>query len=182
MEFTEKTLSSETIFEGRLIRVRRDTVELADGYRTVREVVDHPGGVVIAAVDEDGFLYTVEQYRYPFGETVLELPAGKLEWGEDPDAAAVRELREETGLTASSMRRVGVTYPSPGYCGEKLYLYLASGLSQGSQDLDEGELLRCSKMPFGQALAMVRANAIRDAKTIALILLADQLIREEAKA
>ena len=177
MDFTEKTLDSTRLFEGRLVSVRRDHVRLSDGSQSVREVVDHPGGVVIAAVQDDD-VYIVEQFRYPMMEMLQELPAGKLEWGEDPDRAAERELKEETGLTAGSIRRLGVLYPSPGYCGEKLYLYLATQLRQGEQDLDEGELLHCRKIPLDEALSMVYSNDIRDSKTIALLTLVDHLRRE----
>jgi ADP-ribose pyrophosphatase len=108
-------------------------------------------------------------------EVITELPAGKLEWGEEPDAAAERELREETGLAASELRRVGVIYPSPGYCGEKLYLYIARGLTQGEQRLDEGERLNCRRIPMAEAVELALGNGIKDAKSIVLILLADRL-------
>ena len=177
MNFTETTLSSDRLFTGRLVSVRRDSVRLSDGRESIREVVDHPGGVVIAAVDGQQ-VYMVEQFRYPMMETLLELPAGKLERQEDPDLAAERELREETGLIAGVVRRIGVTYPSPGYCGEKLYLYLATDLRQGEQQLDEGELLHCRRMPLDEVMPMVYDNTIRDAKTIALLSMVDHMRRE----
>lgn len=179
MLFSETTQSSQTVYEGRIVRVHVDAVTLSDGRGATREVVEHPGGVCIAALEPDGSTYVVEQYRYPMEETLLELPAGKLEYGEDPDVAAARELREETGLRAQNIRRVGVLYPSPGYCSEKLYLYIATGLAQGAQQLDDGELLACRRMPLAHLLQKVFDNTIRDAKTAALLLMADHYIRTE---
>ena len=177
MDLTETTIDSKRLFTGGLVSVRRDAVRLSNGCESVREVVDHPGGVVIAAVQGEN-VYMVEQFRYPMMENITELPAGKLEWGEDPGEAAVRELREETGLTALTLTSVGVLYPSPGYSGEKLYLYIAQGLRQGEQDLDEGELLHCRSMPLAEALSMVYDNTIKDAKTIALLSIVEHRRRE----
>ena len=176
MEFFEKTKKSERLFCGKLIDVSRHVVELPDGSESWREVVEHPGGVCIAAVDDDRNIYLVEQYRYPMQEVTLELPAGKLEPDEDPRLAAERELSEETGISASEIKNAGVLYPSPGYCGERLYLFIATGLTQGEQHLDEGELVRCHKMPLRDAVALVLNNEIKDAKSVALIVMADNLI------
>ena len=176
MDFFEKTKDSETVYSGRIVTVKRDKVELSDKTEAAREVVEHPGGVVIAAIDDAAQIYVVDQFRYPMQKVLTELPAGKLEWGEDPDKAAERELREETGLTAKEIKRIGEIYPSPGYCGEILYLYLATGLTQGEQELDEGELLRCRRIPFEAALEMVLDNTIKDAKSIALISMAKKYL------
>ncbi len=171
MELYEKTLSSETIYEGKVIRVTRDEIELPDGKRSVREVVGHPGGACAAALDEQNRLLMVEQYRYPMGERVLEIPAGKLEYGENPAAAVARELREETGCTADRIEPLGTLYPTPGYCAEKLYIYLATGLHAGAQQLDEDENLAVRALPLRDALGMVDRGELKDAKTVAAILL-----------
>lgn len=174
MKLEEKTLSSERLYEGRIIRVRRDVVELPGGKQALREVVEHNGGAGVAAVDDEGRVYLVRQYRHPFGEVTLEVPAGKLEAGENPDFAIVRELREETGCTADCVEFLGVNYPTPGYCAEKLYLYLATGLHRGEQQLDEDEYLDVVLMPLGEALEKVYSNEIKDSKTVAALLLADK--------
>ncbi len=178
MKLIEKTVSSQTVFEGKIITVLRDVAELPDGNTATREVVRHPGGVCMAAVDDERNVYMVEQFRYPVGEVVLELPAGKLEWGEEPDGAAVRELKEETGLTAKTMRRMGAIFPSPGYGAERLYIYVATGLSAGEQKLDAEEFLNVKKLPLKKAVEMVMRNEIKDAKTSMLLMMADRLLCE----
>ncbi len=172
MELYEKTLNSELLYEGKIVRLTRDEVELPGGGRSIREVIGHPGGACAAAIDAAGNLLLVEQYRYPMQETVLEIPAGKLEYGEDPARAVARELREETGCTADSIEFLGVNYPTPGYCAEKLYLYLATGLHDGAQQLDEDENLDVKRVPLREAVAMVERNELKDSKTVAAILLA----------
>ena len=134
MELTEKTLTSETIFDGRILHVRRDTVLLPNGSESVREVVDHPGGVCILALDDQKRVLMVSQFRYPYQKVLAEIPAGKLERGEDPDLAAIRELREETGATAGHFESLGELYPSPGCYGEILRMYFASDLTFGDMD------------------------------------------------
>lgn len=171
MELYEKTLHSETIYDGRIVHLTRDEIELPDGQRSIREVVGHPGGACAAALDEAGNLLMVEQYRYPMREVVLEIPAGKLEPGEDPAAAVARELREETGRTADSIEFLATVYPTPGYCGEKLHLYLASGLHEGNQQLDQDENLQVRLVPLRQAVKMVERNELKDGKTVVAILL-----------
>ena len=177
MELFEKTLTSKTLFEGKVVNLKVDTAQLPDGREAYREVVEHPGGVCIAAVDEEGYVYLVEQWRYPFAEVVMELPAGKLERGEDPDLAAARELREETGFTCESLKKVGVSYSSPGFCSEVIHLYIADGLKKGSQDLDDGEFLNLTRMPLSEAVEMAVDGRIKDGKSRTLLLLCDKLVK-----
>ena len=170
MELTEKTLSSEKIFDGRILHVRRDTVLLPNGHQSTREVVDHPGGVCVLALDDQERVLVVSQFRYPYGEVLRELPAGKLEYGEDPAQAAIRELREETGAVAGTFQPLGELYPSPGYCGEIIRMYLARDLSFGDTDPDEDEFLGLERVPFSQLVVQVLSGEIKDAKTIAAVL------------
>ena len=176
MELTEKRLSTEQIFDGRILHIRRDLVELPDGTQSVREVVDHPGGVCILALDEENQALLVSQFRYPYERVVRELPAGKLEYGEDPDAAAIRELKEETGAEAGDFRSLGELYPSPGYCGEIIRMYLARDLRFGETHLDEDEFLNLERIPFGTLVEQVLSGEIKDAKTIAAVLKAKLLL------
>ena len=170
MELTEKTLSSEKIFDGRILHVRRDTVLLPNGHQSTREVVDHPGGVCVLALDDQERVLVVSQFRYPYGEVLRELPAGKLEYGEDPAQAAIRELREETGAVAGTFQPLGELYPFPGYCGEIIRMYLARDLSFGDTDPDEDEFLGLERVPFSQLVEQVLSGEIKDAKTIAAVL------------
>lgn len=178
MDYSEITLSREEIYRGRIITLHRDTVRLPDGTETLREVVEHPGGVTVIPVDEAGNVCCVRQYRYPYGEHVLETPAGKLEKGEDPLDCAVRELGEETGLTAENYVFLGKLYPSPGYCGEILYIYLATGLKPGKQHLDAGEFLDVEKYSLDALTDMVMRNEIVDAKTAVAVLKAKRYLEE----
>ena len=170
MELTEKTLSSEKIFDGVILHIRRDQVELPGGGRSVREVVDHPGGVCVLALDDQNQALLVSQYRYPYEKVLREIPAGKLEYGEDPATAAIRELQEETGAVAGDFRSLGELYPSPGYCGEIIRMYLARDLTFGEAHLDEDEFLNLERVPFDQLVEQVLSGEIKDAKTIAAVL------------
>ena len=170
MELKEKTISSEEIFSGRILHIRRDTVELPGGGRSFREVVDHPGGVCVLALDDENRVLLVRQFRYPYEKVLTELPAGKLEIGEDPEQAALRELREETGAVPGTFQSLGELYPSPGYCGEIIRMYLARELTFGEAALDEGEFLNVERMDFARLVELVLSGEIRDAKTIAAAL------------
>ena len=175
MPHTEAMLESKEIFNGRVIRVTLDKVQLEDGTTSTREVVHHHGGACVLPVDADGNVTMVRQFRYALGEELWELPAGKLEAGEDPFEAAKRELGEECGLTADTYTELGVVYPTVGYDSENIYLWAAEGLHTVGQHLDAGEFLDVVKMPFAQALGLVMDGTIRDSKTQVALLKYAQL-------
>ena len=180
MELTERTLSSEQIFDGRLLKVYRDQVELSDGGTSVREFVHHPGGAAVVALDDEGNVYLERQFRYPYHKVVTEIPAGKLEPGEEPFDAIRRELKEEIGAAAGRWDPLGYMMPSVGYTDEMLYLYLARDLSFGSTHLDEDEALESFKLPFDEALSRAADGRINDGKTVCALFRAEKLMREEA--
>ncbi|MBO7739043.1 MAG: NUDIX hydrolase [Oscillospiraceae bacterium] len=177
----EKTLSSKRVFDGKIVNVRWDSVELVNGKTSFREVVEHAGGVVILAVDENNRAYMVRQFRYPIGRAMLEVPAGKLEKGEDPLEGAVRELREETGLTAEQIIYFGGTYPSPGFCDEQLHIYLALGLTQGEACPDEDEFLNLEVIDLDELAAMIMRGELQDGKSINAIFMAREYLRNNQR-
>ncbi len=179
MNLEEKTLSKKVIFEGRIITVHEDEVLLPNGDTASREVVEHPGGVAVVALDADNNVYMVRQFRYPYHKVLLEIPAGKLNYGEDPFACGVRELKEETGLSAARYDDLGAFMVSPGFCGETIHIYLARDLSVGTMQLDPDEFLEVEKMPLETLLDMVMDNKVEDAKTVIGILKTVQLLRRE---
>lgn len=170
MEHTEKTLSVQDIFSGHVVRLTLDKVELENGRSAMREVVHHRGGACIAALTEKDELYLVRQYRYALGQELWELPAGKLEEGEDPFEAAKRELEEECGLKADQYIDLHPFYPTVGYCSEVIYTWLARGLHPVPMHLDEDEFLTPTKMPLEEVCRMVLDGEIRDGKTVAAVL------------
>lgn len=174
----EKTLNSQVVYDGKIITVRRDEVELANGRKSFREVVEHSGGVVIVALKGDSILF-VKQFRYPIKNVVLELPAGKLEKGEDPDIACERELEEETGYRAKHWTSLGYIYTSIGFCDEKLYLYLAQELEFVGEHPDEGEILENYEYKIKDVEEMIQNGKINDAKTICAIHRALKEIKRE---
>ena len=180
MELMEKTLASQQIFDGRLLKVYRDEVELGGGGTSIREFVHHPGGAAVAALDGEGNVYLERQFRYPYHKVVTEIPAGKLEPGEDPFDAIRRELKEEIGAEAGRWDALGYIMPSVGYTDEMLYLFLARDLTFGDRHLDQDEYLEPFKMPLREALAQAADGRINDAKTVAALFRADRLMREEA--
>lgn len=165
MAHNETKLETQTLYQGRIIEVRKDRVQLENGKETVRELVVHHGGVCIAAVDQQDRLLLVRQFRYPYGKEIIELPAGKIELGEDPRECGIRELQEECGCTADRFEKLGELYPTPAYCTEVIHIYQASGLHEISQKLDEGEFLDVLRIPFEQAVQMVLDGQILDSKT-----------------
>ena len=170
MELKEAFLRREEIYRGRILDVHVDTVRLPNGRESTREVADHPGGVAIVAIDDHDNVLTVKQYRYVFSRVLEEIPAGKLERGEDPDEAALRELQEETGARPKRMIPLGALLVSPGCYSEVLHLYLADGLCFGEQHPDEDEFLELCRTPFDDMLARVMRGELEDAKTVCGIL------------
>lgn len=170
MELFEKTLEKNYVYEGKIINVRRDKAALPTGKPCTREVVEHNGGVCIAALTDKNELMFVRQFRYPYMEVILELPAGKLEKGEDPFEAGKRELKEETGCIAEKYADLGKFYPTPGYCGEIIYLYAGWQLREDDMCLDEDEYLEVEKIPLDKAVDMVLNGEICDGKTQALVM------------
>ena len=177
MDLTERTIESKTMFQGRIITVLLDTAGLPDGGTAQREVVLHPGGVAILALDEADNVALVRQYRYPLHGLLLELPAGKLDPGEDHRPAALRELSEETGLEAEELTYLGCLLASPGFCNERLHLYLARGLSRAESHPDDDEFLNVVTMPFDRLLEQVMDGTIEDAKTVAGVLKTKVLLK-----
>ena len=152
MELMEKTVESKTLFEGHIVTLKLDRAQLPNGSLASREVVEHPGGVAVLPLDAEGRVIMVRQYRYPLHNTLLELPAGKLEKGEDHRVCGIRELQEEVGITADEVIYLGGLYLSPGYSNEVLHLYLARGLHQGECHPDEDEFLEIERVPFDKLL------------------------------
>ena len=178
MKLMEKTKKQEYRYKGKILNLRVDEAELENGRIAKREVVEHPGGVTIAALTEQDELLFVRQFRYPYGEVVLELPAGKLEAGEDPFEAGKRELLEETGAEGRDYVFLGNLYPSPGYCGEIIRIYACRISSVGDNNPDDDEFIEVERIPIDKAVSMVMENEIPDAKTQVGILKTAMLLKE----
>lgn len=176
MHLFEKTVTSELIFDGKIITVKKDTAELENGEIVNRELVVHPGGVCVVPINENDEVLMVKQFRYPFKEALTEIPAGKLEIGEDHREAGLRELREETGAVCENFEYLGVCYPSVAYLTEKIHMYLATGLTFEKQDLDDDEFLDVIKIKLEDAVEMVMNNELPDAKTQCAILKAARIL------
>ncbi len=170
MRYEEKQLKSECVYDGRIMTVQRDDVELATGQKSFREVVRHSGGVVVLALKDEETILMVKQFRYPIAQTVWEVPAGKLEKGENPDDACKRELEEETGYQAEKWTSLGYINTSPGFCDEKLYLYKAEKLKFVGEHPDDGEIISAFEMKLDDVRAKIKNGEINDAKTICAVL------------
>ena len=176
MDYVEKTVKKNYIYEGKILKLRKDDAVLPDGKPCVREIVEHSGGACVLYVEEEKVLL-VRQYRYAYGESIYEIPAGKLEKGEDPMFAAARELEEEGGIKAGRLQLLYVNYPSPGYTDEKIYIYRAFDGERVKAHLDEGEFLDAEFLPLSQVKEMMKNGEIRDGKT--LIALQSYFIEEK---
>lgn len=177
MTFEEKTLKSERIYEGHIINLRRDEVTVQNG-TSMREIVEHNGGAVLAAVTDEGKLVMVRQYRKAAKRVMLEVPAGKIDPGESAETTAKRELKEETGYTPKHVRFLMQFFPSVGYSEEILHLYLCTGLEAGETHFDENEALDIEEYEIDELYEMVMAGKIEDAKTIIAILTVKKLMEE----
>jgi len=162
----EETISSEYKYNGHIINFRIDNVKLSDGQIHFREVIEHPGGVVIIPIVDKTKVALVKQWRHPIKSELIEFPAGKLNKGEDPFLAAQRELQEETGFVANSWKSLGFIYTAPGFCDERLYLYMAEDLTFTETNFDYGEMIEPYVIEIDKALEMVKNGQINDAKTI----------------
>ncbi len=174
MSIAEKTLKTERIYEGKVINLRVDTVELPDKKYSKREIVEHPGAVGIIGISNEGQVILVRQYRKAVDDFLLEIPAGKMEPKEDPLECARREFKEETGYSASNFHFLSQCYTSPGFSNEKIFLYKAENLFKGIAEPDEDEYIEIVKIGFTKALAKIAKGEIQDCKTIMAILMAKE--------
>ena len=169
---SETRLSTKTVFEGKIITVKVDAVSLPNGVRAVREVVEHRPAVAIVPLDGEGGVLLVSQFRYPAGEVLLEVPAGIIEEDETPEQCAGRELQEEIGYRAGEMRSLGSFWTTPGFSDELMHVFVATGLEPSSLEPDEDEDISVVRVPVSRIRPMIEAGEIRDAKTIAALLMA----------
>lgn len=177
----EKTIESEKIYSGKILDVFKDTVELPNGSTSVREVVRKADGVCVAAVDSDGMVAFVSQYRYPYAVNVLELPAGKIDGDETPEHAAARELKEETGIESAKLIPLGYSMSSPGFCDEGIWMFVATDFVKGKARPDENEFLNLSWISLEKATEMALDGEIRDLKSRMLILAAEKSLGKETQ-
>jgi ADP-ribose pyrophosphatase len=179
-----KVVKNERLYNGKVFNLVVDQIQYSSGSRAIREVAEHPGGAVALAMFPDERIMLVKQFRYPMGKFLYELPAGKLDAGENPAVCAGRELAEETGYTAKNWKKLTAIYTSPGFCTEQLHIFLATELSHSpkGQKLEEGEQsLTVEIVPLSAAIQMIERQEIVDAKTICGILLGDRLLHEDSQ-
>jgi len=169
---SERVVASRRIHEGRIVRLREDTVELADGRTALREVVEHDDVVGIVPLDGEGNVILVRQFRLPAKEVLLEIPAGGVDMGESAEEAAQRELQEETGYRAAQLDRLAGFFVSPGYCTEFIHVFLATDLSESVIAADDDENIALERMPLAQAVQLIQRGQIKDGKSIVGLLLA----------
>ncbi len=174
-------ISHEYKFKGRIVNMRVDTVSTPQGNTALREIVEHPGGVGIVALDSDNKVYMEWQYRRPFDSVIYEIPAGKLEKGEDPKESAVRELEEEVGLKAKNWVYLGPSYATPGFCTEILHVFLATDLYPGEINPDPDEVLEIEKVPLDVLVDMAMSGEIKDGKSIIGILKTKEYLNRQGK-
>ncbi|CCQ93189.1 ADP-ribose pyrophosphatase [[Clostridium] ultunense Esp] len=179
MSYEEKTMKSEKIYEGKIVNLRIDTVELPDKKYSKREIVEHPGSVGIIPVTEDGSIVLVEQFRKPVEKALLEIPAGKIEINEEPKETALRELVEETGYIANKMEYISEFYTSPGFSDEKIYLFLATELEFEKENPGDDEYIEIKKIKIEDLINMINRGEIIDSKTIISIFYAEKYINQK---
>lgn len=174
-----KVTSSKILFKGKVFDLKVDEIEYnGTGNKGVREVAVHPGGAVVVPLLENGNIILVEQFRYPLQKKLIELPAGKLDAGEDPGVCAERELKEETGYSAKEIVKLGSIYTTPGFCTEELFIYLANGLKRGDHSREEGEQgMKVLQKSLNEINMMIGSGEIKDAKTISGIQMYEQYIK-----
>ena len=178
-DLSERKVSSRLVYDGKLLKVRSDTVRLPDGNTAEREYIEHPGAVAVIALTDAGELVMERQYRYPLGRDMIEIPAGKIDPHEDPFATAKRELKEETGYTAAQWRHLATIHIAIAYSNERIEIYLAKGLKHESAKLDEEEFLEVFTLPLATALAWVREGKITDSKTVSGLFWAEKVLGGE---
>ena len=174
MAFEEKTIDSEIVYDGPIFKIRKHRIEAVGGKIATRDVLEHNGGAVMLGIKDDGHILLVRQYRKPLERMVLELPAGKIDDGEEPGATAARELREETGYTPAKVEHLLTYTPTCGYSAEKLYIYICTELTKGETDFDETEDLDTLEYTADELIDMIMKGEIEDGKTIAGVLFARQ--------
>ncbi len=180
MDYIEKKKRELNRYKGLIIDVSLDLAESYKGETIFREVVHHPGGVSILPVDDQGYAYLVRQFRYPIQRHLIEIPAGKLEKGEDPRECAIRELGEETGFTAGELIDMGRINSTPGFCNEVLYLYLALDLQRGEQHLDPHEYLDVQRVPLSELVEKALSGELEDGKTVIGVLRAANILKNRS--
>lgn len=170
MDLKEKKLSGEVLYSGKVVRLEKDRVLCPNGITSYREIIRHPGGAAILCITKDRQVLLIKQYRYAYDDFLYEIPAGKLEVGEDPEKAALREFEEETGNKAKTIEFLNVIYPSCGYTSEKIYLYFVKDFDKSQTHFDEDEVIETQMMAYEDVLKAIQEGKIQDAKTICALM------------